>query len=89
MRTLCKLGLVITVLALSGAAFAAEEKAGPGDKVVYKKKTIIDFSNVNIEGELRKPEGGFYGSRKKTRFGKLIQTRPNFVPEILSSTDNL
>ena len=72
---------------VSPAAHAQE--VGANDKVVYKKRTLVDFSDVSIQGELRKPEGDFYGSRKRTRFQKLIRVRPNFVPEILSSTDNL
>jgi hypothetical protein len=63
--------------------------AAAQDQVVVKKRTLVDFSDVNIQGELRKPEGDFYGSRKRTRFNKLIRVRPNFVPEILLSTDNL
>jgi hypothetical protein len=82
--------MTLLVATLADAAVPSQEQTqGNGDKVVFKKKTIIDFSNVNIEGELRKPEGGYYGSRKKTRFNKLIAVRQNFVPEIVSSTDNL
>jgi hypothetical protein len=79
--------MVLAFLAVAVPAFA--EDASPGDKVVFKKKTLIDFSDVSIEGELRKPDGGYYGSRKRTRFNKLISVRKDFVPEIVSSTDNL
>jgi len=77
----------IAMFVTSVEAFAQD--AAPGDKVVFKKKTLIDFSDVSIEGELRKPDGGYYGSRKRTRFNKLITVRKDFVPEIVSSTDNL
>ena len=88
MKSFVKRALLIVALIMpvaSGTAFAQEG----GDKVVYKKRTLVDFSDVSIQGELRKPEGDFYGSRKRTRFGKLIRTRANFTPEIISSTDNL
>ena len=71
-----------------GLALAAPA-AGPEDKVVFKKRTLVDFSDVSIQGELRKPEGDFYGSRKRTRFNKLIRVRANFEREIISSDDNL
>ncbi len=74
---------IVVAAAFLVAAPAAE------DKVVYKKRTLVDFSDVSIQGELRKPEGEFYGSRKRTRFNKLIRVRSNFEREIISSADNL
>lgn len=72
-------------LSLAGTAFA---QSG-GDAVSYKKKTIIDFSDVLIEGELTRPEGSYVVSRKQSSFSKLIQVRENFVPELLSSPNQL
>ena len=40
-----------------------------------KKKTIIDFSDVTIQGELTKPEGSYSVSKKKTTFRTLIKVR--------------
>lgn len=74
---------VVAQLGLVGEAAAAE------DKVVYKKRTLVDFSDVSIQGELRKPEGDFYGSRKRTRFNKLIRARANFNQEIKASADDI
>jgi len=60
-----------------------------GDKTVYSKKTVIDFSDVNIEGELTKPEGSYMKTRKKTRFRNLIELRGNFRPELARSVSKL
>ena len=60
-----------------------------GDKTVYSKKTVIDFSDVNIEGELTKPEGSYIKNRKKTRFRNLIELRGNFRPELSRSVSKL
>ena len=60
-----------------------------GDKTVYNKKTVIDFSDVNIEGELTKPEGSYIKNRKKTRFRNLIELRGNFRPELKRSASAL
>jgi hypothetical protein len=87
MKSVMKRSLLMMALIVSVSSTAQAQDGG--DKVVYKKRTLVDFSDVSIQGELRKPEGDFYGSRKRTRFGKLIRTRPNFTPEIISSTDNL
>jgi hypothetical protein len=59
------------------------------DKVVYKKKTVIDFNDVTLEGELTKPEGSYLINRKRTRFGNLIKLRNDFLPELQKSVDNL
>ena len=55
------------------------------DKTVYNKKTVIDFSDVNVEGELTKPEGSYLKNRKKTKFRNLIELRGNFRPELKRS----
>ena len=59
------------------------------DTMSYKKRTIIDFSDVTIQGELTKPEGSYLLNRKKTKFKTLLKIRANFLPELFNSTDNL
>lgn len=90
-KGLMKTALLVVAFTIVGPSVSTPAAAqdGPGDKVVYKKRTLVDFSDVSIQGELRKPEGDFYGSRKRTRFNKLIRVRPDFVPELKWSTDNL
>ena len=78
--------IVVGMSLVTGSALAEDRVT---EKVVIKKRTLIDFSDVNIEGELRKPDGLYFGSRKRTRFNKMINVRPNFVPEIKASTDQL
>ena len=85
------------VLALTFAALPAlaEEKAPnpkvvqEADKVVVRKRTVIDFNDVTVEGELTKPEGSYLLNRNKTRFQSLIRLRDNFNPELQKSADNL
>ena len=59
------------------------------DRTVYKRKTVIDFSDVTIQGELTKPEGSYLLNRKKTKFKTLLQIRADFLQELFNSTDNL
>lgn len=84
MKKLMQLVLIMTILAVALAAFAEEK-----DKVIYKQKTIIDFSDVTIQGELTKPEGSYISSRKEASFNRLIKVRENFDPELLKSVDKL
>jgi hypothetical protein len=88
--------LLLLVL-LAGPALAQDtndEPKGPkvvreADKVVVRKRTVIDFNDVTVEGELTKPEGSYLLNRNKTRFKSLIRLRDNFNPELQKSADNL
>lgn len=84
-----KLVVAAIVFALAVPAFAEDTVVEESDKVVYNKKTVIDFSDVNIEGELTKPEGSYIKNRKKTRFRNLIELRGNFRPELKRSVSAL
>ena len=90
-------GLLVIMLFSSLPALAQEKsdaKPGPkviqeADKVVVRKRTVIDFNDVTVEGELTKPEGSYLLNRNKTRFQSLIRLRDNFNPELQKSADNL
>jgi len=86
-----KKAILIALLSLS--AFA-EEKQGvkvirEADKIVVRKRTVIDFNDVTVEGELTKPEGSYVLDRSRTRFRSLVRLRENFNPELQKSADNL
>jgi hypothetical protein len=80
-------GIIAVGLLAPGLAFGQEEQQP--DKVEYKKKTIIDFSDVTIQGELTKPEGSYLLNRKKTSFRTLLKIRGDFLPELVNSIDSL
>jgi hypothetical protein len=73
----------------SGATAAAQKMVQEDDKVVFKKKTSIDFSDVNISGELSKPEGAYVGVRKNISFGNFIKVRAHFRDKLADSADNI
>ena len=79
----------VMLAVLVGDVAVAQDVIREEDKVVYRQKTVIDFSDVTIEGELTKPEGSYFAARKAARFNKLIKVREDFVPEMLKSTDHL
>jgi hypothetical protein len=81
--------LVFATILGAGAALAQDTVIDEGDRVEYQKSTVIDFSDVSIEGELTKPEGSYIKNRKKTRFRNLIELRGNFRPELKRSVSNL
>lgn len=80
--------LLALVFLMSSDAKATEPER-EDDKVVFKKKTSIDFSDVNIEGELVKPTGTYIGIRKQIGFGNFIKVRANFRDKLSDSADNI
>ena len=79
----------ILAMTLGASSAYAQDVIQEQDKTVFKKKTIIDFSDVTIQGELTKPEGSYLLNRKKTKFNSLLKIRGNFLPELFNSIDNL
>jgi hypothetical protein len=74
---------IVMALALLGANASAD------DKVLYKKRTVIDLSAAVIEGELTRPEGSYIVNRKLSKFSDLIQDRQDFIDELMSSHNDL
>jgi hypothetical protein len=89
LRTVFAAALLSTTALVSTAALAQDNVVHEADKTVFKKKTVIDFNDVTLEGDLTKPEGSYILNRKKTRFGSLIKLRDNFNDELRRSSDNL
>jgi hypothetical protein len=81
--------LISTMLLFFQTAFAQDSEGKKAKKIVYQKKTEIDFSDVLISGELMKPEGIYVKKRKDIRFGSLIELRSNFRPELMKSANDL
>jgi len=83
--------VLIVLLALPALA---EEKPGvkvvqEADRIVVRKRTVVDFNDVTVEGELTKPEGSYVLNPNRTRFRSLVRLRDNFNPELQKSADNL
>lgn len=88
-RFLMGAAVAVGILTVGGVAHAQDQVIQEADKVVYRQKTLVDFNDVTLEGELTKPEGGYGMVRKRTSFSSLIQMRDNFLPELQKSVDNL
>jgi hypothetical protein len=83
-------GLVGAMILSGGVALA--QKAPPaagGDNVQYKQKTVYDFDDDVVEGDLVRPDGEFIDSRKGAKHSSLIKIRETFVPELLKSANDV
>ena len=73
-----------------GAAAGAAPAAGAaGSGVQYKQKTVYDFDDDAVEGDLVRPDGEMIDSTKKAKHSSLIKIRENFIPEMLKSVEGL
>jgi hypothetical protein len=76
-----------TTLTAAPAAFAQDTGGGGG--VQYKQKTVYDFDDDVVEGDLVRPDGEFAEVRSKAKHSSLIKIRENFIPEMLKSAEDI
>ncbi len=87
-RTLMTLCAGLMLLTASSAVLA-QAKAPEGGDVQYKSKTVYDFDDDVVEGDLVRPDGEFVDTRKGAKHSSLIKIRENFIPEMIKSADDL
>ena len=69
---------------------AAAAPAGGGDEnTTYKAKTVYDFEDDMVEGDLQRPDGELINGLKKTEHSSLIEIRKDFIPEMLKSLEDI
>lgn len=79
---------IATVAILGAPAIcAADEESEAG--VIYQKKTVINFDEDTIDGDLTKPDAAYVESRKRVRHTNLIRIREDFREKILASVSGL
>jgi hypothetical protein len=83
-RTLTLL-VLLTSLAPASAALAADANNG----VVYEKKTVINFEDDTIQGDLTRPDGEYVEARKKVKHSNLIRIREEFRQKVLKTAGEL
>ena len=77
------------LMAVTGGPVLAQDKGGGGDNVQYKSKTVYDFDDDTVEGDLVRPDGEFVDTRKGAKHSSLIKIRENFIPEMLKSAEDI
>ena len=95
----------IAFVGAGGRALAADEAAGGGDKAAaggaaaagggddanttYKAKTVYDFEDDTVEGDLQRPDGELVSAQKKAEHSSLIEIRKDFIPEMLKTLEDI
>jgi len=81
---------IVLVLGLPLSVRAEDSKGQPQQpKVQYEKKTVIDFEDDTIQGDLTRPDGEYVEARKRVSHSNLIQVRENWREQVLLAPDDL
>ena len=72
-----------------GLASVAAAQDEDDRRIIYKKKTEIDFEDVSVEGELKKPHGAYLLDKRQATFNPLIKLRTDFNPEMYQSVHEI
>jgi RNA polymerase sigma-70 factor (ECF subfamily) len=81
--------LILLAALVQPTAAAAQDDPPPPPEVVYPRRSVIEFSELRLTGEVQGPSGSYIQSRGRARFRLLVQVRDNFLPEILRSVERL
>ncbi len=84
--------LMLMVLVAPLAARAADPAPAQGaaqPRVEYEKKTVINFEDDTIEGDLKRPDGEYVEARKRVDHSNLIKIRENWHDKVMQSSGDL
>ncbi len=74
--------LLLLALGLPLAAAAQQPKAESKDRVEYEKKTVINFDDDTIQGDLTRPDGEYVEARKRVQHSNLIKIREEWRDKV-------
>jgi hypothetical protein len=85
------LAAIVLALPLAGAAQSAPapKEGQPAPKVEYEKKTVINFEDDTIEGDLKRPDGEYVEARRKVDHSNLIKIREEWRDKVMQSSGDL
>ncbi len=81
--------LAALLAAVPLGAFAQEAKGQPQPKVEYEKKTVINFEDDTIEGDLKRPDGEYVESRQRVDHSNLIRIREDWREKLMQASGDL
>lgn len=57
--------------------------------VIYKKETTIDFESVDVQGQLKKPQGSLISEKNRALFNPLVNIRTDWSLEMIESINQI
>jgi hypothetical protein len=79
---------LLTALLVPIAGFAQEKKQ-PEPRVEYEKKTVINFDDDTIQGDLTRPDGEYVEARKRVNHSNLIKIREDWKDKVKQAAKDM
>jgi hypothetical protein len=79
---------LLTALIVPIAALAQEKKQ-PEPRVEYEKKTVINFDDDTIQGDLTRPDGEYVEARKRVNHSNLIKIREDWKDKVKQAAKDM
>jgi hypothetical protein len=70
-------------VALEGEPVMQQTPQGRQPRVIYPKRSELDFEGAQIEGEVRNPGEFYFQRRPEEKFDSLVKRRKNFHREMM------
>ena len=74
--------LLLLAFGLPLAAAGQQPKAESREIVEYEKKTVINFEDDTIQGDLTRPDGEYVEARKRVQHSNLIKIREEWRDKV-------
>jgi hypothetical protein len=87
--TLFAASSLLATVAFAQAKPAPAPAPAEGGNTTYKSKTVYDFDDDLVEGDLVRPDGEFIDTKKAAKHSSLIKLRADFIPEMLKSAEDI
>ncbi len=81
--------LMALAVLLPFAASAQQAKGEAQPRVEYEKKTVINFEDDTIEGDLKRPDGEYVEARQKVDHSNLIRIREDWREKVMQASGDL
>ncbi len=82
--------LLWVMLALAPLGASPQEAKGQQQpRIEYEKKTVINFEDDTIEGDLKRPDGEYVEARQKVDHSNLIRIREDWREKMMQASGEL
>ncbi len=83
-KLLAVMGMILPLL-----GSAADKKGDAQPRIEYEKKTVINFEDDTIEGDLKRPDGEYVEARQKVDHSNLIRIREEWRDKVMQASGDL
>ncbi len=88
-KVLAVVAVAVPLLSLAQSRGETTTTSTQSPKVEYEKKTVINFEDDTIEGDLKRPDGEYVEARRKVDHSNLIKIREDWRDKVMQASGDL